>query len=158
MYKHAPQEYICPFCTLVQGSENEHTQLKQTDIVIQTADATAFMATRRWPNNQGHVLIVPNEHFENIYDLPLSLSSEIHSLAKSIALAMKTKYECDGVMLRQHNEPAGGQHIWHYHLHVIPRYENDDMHNTQKTPFPADDRGEYAQRLREWFTEPNSDN
>jgi histidine triad (HIT) family protein len=151
MYSHAPQKYICPFCTPVQGFENEHTQLKQTDIVFQMPGATAFMATRKWPNNQGHVLIIPNEHFENIYELPDSLASEIHSLAKSVALAMKATYGCDGVMLRQHNEPAGDKHIWHYHLHVIPRYENDDIHNTQKTPFPADDRAEYAKKLSAWI-------
>ena len=148
MYNHAPSEYICPFCLLIQGKENIQTQLKQTDIVFQTADITAFMATRKWPNNQGHVLIVPNEHFENIYDLPLALSSKIQSLGRDIALAMKAEYKCDGIMLRQQNEPAGDQHIWHYHLHIIPRYQNDDFHNTQKSPFAADDRARYAQRLR----------
>ena len=95
MYNHAPPEYICPFCLLVQGKENIQSQLKQTDIVFQTADITAFMATRKYPNNQGHVLIIPNEHFENIYDLPSALSSKIHSLSRDIALAMKAEYQCE---------------------------------------------------------------
>ena len=90
MYMHAPPGYICPFCLLIQGKENEQTQLKQTDIVFQTADITVFMATRKWPNNGGHVLIIPNEHFENIYELPLHLSSEIHALSRNIALAMES--------------------------------------------------------------------
>ncbi len=152
MYNHAPSEYICPFCLLVQGRESDQNQLKQTDIVFQIADTTAFMATMKYPNNQGHVLIVPNEHFENIFDLPLPLSSKIHSLSRNVALAMKSEYHCDGIMLRQHNEPAGGQNIWHYHLHVIPRYQNDDFHNAQKSPFEASERAEYAQKLRSWFT------
>ncbi|MGD8404702.1 MAG: HIT family protein [Anaerolineales bacterium] len=118
MYTHAAPGYICPFCLLVKGKENNQTQLKQTDIVFQTADVTAFMATQKWPNNQGHVLIIPNEHFENIFDLPLYLSSEIHALSRNIALTMKSEYQCDGIMLRQHNEPAGDQNIFHYHLHV----------------------------------------
>ena len=147
MYTHAPPEYICPFCLLIQGKENDQTQLRQTDIVFQTTDITAFMATRKWPDNQGHVLIIPNEHFENIYDLPLPLSSKIHSLSKNIALAMKAAYQCDGIMLRQHNEPAGDQNIWHYHLHVIPRYQNDNFHNAQKSPFAEKDRAQYAQKL-----------
>ena len=151
MYNHASEKYICPFCTLVQGIENDYTQLKQSDIVIQTVDTMAFMATRKWPNNQGHVLVIPNKHFENIYDLPLSLSSEIHKLARNIALAMKSEYKCDGIMLRQHNEPAGDQHIWHYHLHVIPRYENDDIHSVHKMPFPVGERFKYAQKLRAWL-------
>lgn len=151
MYNHAPPDYVCPFCSLIQGREEIQGQLKQTDIVFQTTDVTAFMATRKYPNNQGHVLIVPNEHFENIYDLPLALSSKIHALSRDIALAMKAEYPCDGIMLRQHNEPGGDQNIWHYHLHVIPRYQNDNFHNAQKSPFEADERAEYAQKLRDWF-------
>jgi len=151
MYTHAPPEYICPFCLLIQGKENNQTQLRQTDIVFRTTDVTAFMATRKWSNNQGHVLIIPNEHFENIYDLPLSTSSKIHALSRNIALAMKSEYQCDGVMLQQHNEPAGDQNIWHYHLHVIPRYKNDDFYNTQKYPFAAKERVLYVQKLSKWF-------
>src|SRR6185436_12442075 len=78
MYNHAPSEYVCPFCLLVQSKESTETQLKQTDIVFQTADVTAFMATRKYPHNQGHVLIIPNEHFENIYDLPQEISAKVH--------------------------------------------------------------------------------
>ncbi len=155
-YSHTPSDYICPFCLLVHGKESTESQLKSTDIVFQTAGVTAFMATRKYPNNQGHVLIVPNEHFENIYDLPLDISSKIHVLSRDIALAMKSEYQCDGIMLRQHNEPAGDQNIWHYHLHVIPRYLNDDFRNSQKYPFEVNERAEYAQRLRTWFDKQHS--
>jgi len=158
MYNHAPPEYICPFCLLVQGRESIQSQLKRTDIVFQTADITAFMATRKYPNNQGHVLIVPNGHFENIYDLPLALSSKIHLLSRDIALAMKEEYQCDGIMMRQHNEPAGDQNIWHYHLHVIPRYKNDDFHNAQKSSFEASERAQCAQKLRNWFNKSQNKN
>ena len=151
MHNHAPKDYECPFCLLVQNNETNQTQLKKTDIVFQNADVTAFMAMRKYPNNQGHVLVVPNEHFENIYDLPLDIASKIHALSRDVALAMKSEYQCDGIMLRQHNEPAGDQSIWHYHLHVIPRYENDDFHNSQRYPFEADERAQYAQKLRNWF-------
>ena len=151
MHNHAPSDYVCPFCLLVQGKESVQTQLKQTDIVFQSADVTAFMATRKYPNNQGHVLIIPNEHFENIYDLPLDVSAKIHALSRDVALAMKSEYKCDGIMLRQHNEPAGDQNIWHYHLHVIPRYKNDDFHNSKKYPFEISARERFAKKLRNWF-------
>ena len=151
MYTHAPLEYICPFCLLIQGRKNGQIQLKETDIVFQSADVTAFMATRKYPNNQGHVLIIPNEHFENIYDLPLDISAKVHALSRDVALAMKSEYHCDGIMLRQHNESAGDQNIWHYHLHVIPRYNNDGFHSARKSPFDVDERAQYAQKLRNWF-------
>jgi len=151
MYNHTPLGYVCPFCLLIQGKESVESQLKQTDIVFQTAEITAFMATRKYPNNPGHVLIVPNEHFENIFDLPLDVSTKVQALSRDVALAMKSEYHCDGIMLRQHNEPAGDQSIWHYHLHVIPRYENDDFHNSQRVLFDADERGQYANKLRNWL-------
>ena len=151
MYNHAPPDYVCTFCLLIQGRESTQTQLKQTDIVFQNADITALIATRKYPNNPGHVLIIPNEHFENIYDLPLEISAKIHSLSREIALTMKSEYRYDGIMLRQHNEPAGDQNIWHYHLHVIPRYLNDNLHVSQKRLFEAKERAQYAQRLRNWL-------
>ena len=151
MYNHAPPEYACPYCSFVHGKENDQIPLEQTDIVFQTADLTAFIATRIWINNQGHVLIIPNEHFENIFDLPLALSEQFHSLTKNVALAMKAEYQCDGITIRQQNESAGDQHVWHYHLHVIPPYQNDDFQNSQRVPFEASERAEYAQKLKKWF-------
>jgi len=151
MYNHAPPNYICPFCLLVQGKESDKSLPKSTDIVFQNADVSAFMATRKYPNNQGHVLIVPNRHFENLYDLPLDISAKVHALSRDVALAMKSEYQCEGIMLRQHNEPAGDQSVWHYHLHVIPRYENDNFHNSLKHPFEADERAQCAKNLRNWF-------
>jgi histidine triad (HIT) family protein len=150
MYNHAPAEYICPFCLLVQGEKSADSQLRQTDIVFQTTEATAVMATRKWPNNPGHVLIIPTRHFENIYDLPAGIAGEIHSLGQEIALAMKAAYGCERITLQQSNEPAGDQKIWHYHLHVIARYSNDDFHNSHKESFPPALRAEYARNLRHW--------
>ena len=148
MYNHAPKGYICPFCLLVQGVENEHNSIKQTDLVYQNDQVTSFIGIRKWPNNVGHVLTIPNEHFENIYDSPIGISVEIQKAAKAIALAMKDVYSCDGVMLLQRNEPAGEQRTWHYHLHTLPRYENDNWHLSQRQPFPANERAEYALGLR----------
>lgn len=151
MYNHEPPDYICPFCLLIQGMENSHTELRQTDILFQTTEATAFMATRKWPHNPVHVLIVPNRHFENIYDLPIAIAGEIHSLSRELALAMKAEYGCDGINLQQSNEPAGDQKIWHYHLHVIGRYSNDDFPNSPKEDFPPVQRAEHAEKLRSWM-------
>ena len=132
----------------MQGIENEHNSIKQTDIVYQNDRVTSFIGIRKWPNNAGHVLTIPNEHFENIYDLPTEVLVEVQKTAKAIALVMKDAYSCDGVMLLQRNEPAGEQRTWHYHLHVIPRYENDNWHLSQRQPFPADERKECARRLQ----------
>lgn len=148
MYNHAPENYICPFCLLAQNAETEAVRSRQADIIYQDDTVTAFIASHQWPNNKGHVIIIPNEHFENIYDLPLPYAAKIHDLARAVALAMKVAYGCEGTSTRQHNEPAGGQDVWHYHLHVFPRYAGDNLYLSQREPLPAEERARYAQMLR----------
>jgi len=148
MYTHAPLNYDCPYCRFVQNIGDAQNFTKQTDKIFQNEHVTAFLAARMIPNNPGHVLIIPNEHFENIYDLPVTLALEIQVLGKAVALAMKAAYACDGVTLRQHNEPSGGQHIWHYHLHVIPRYEDDGYDHSRKQTFLPDQRAFYVEKLQ----------
>jgi histidine triad (HIT) family protein len=155
MYNHAPTDYICPFCLVVQGIENEHVWTKQSDIIYKDNAITAFIAAGCWSNNKGHVLIIPNQHYENIYELPLSLSARIHDFEKEVALAFKEVYKCDGVSSRQHNEPCGSQDVWHYHLHVFPRYENDNLYKTDRERLPPHERFYYADMLRKYFNEKN---
>lgn len=147
MYNHAPEGYVCPFCLIVNGQENE----RQDDIVYQNEYVTAFVASGWWKNNKGHVLVIPNEHFENIYDLPIDLSAKLHAVEREIAIAFKETYKCDGVSSRQHNEPSGNQDVWHYHIHVFPRYGNDDLYKTDRVNSNPVDRIEYSRRLRRYF-------
>ena|SRR5687767_981785 len=148
MYNHAPANYHCPFCLLIQGVKNEHVHSIQSDIVYHDSVVTAFIGSQQWPNNHGNVIIVPNEHFENIYDLPLRFAPDIYRVAKWLALAMKKVYACDGVSTRQHNEPAGNQDVWHYHLHVTPRYENDNFYGTQRQFMVSFERAKHAEALK----------
>lgn len=67
MYNHAPDNYPCPFCSLVAQTS--------PDIVLQTRWVTAFIGTRQWPKNPGNILVIPNQHIENIYDLPVNLAA-----------------------------------------------------------------------------------
>lgn len=150
MYNHAPENYLCPFCLLVQGIENEHVYSVQSDVVYQNKMVTAFIGSHQWARNYGNTIVVPNEHYENIFDLPDKYPLVIHKVAKLIALAMKEVYSCDGVSIRQHNEPAGYQDIWHYHIHVTPRYENDQFYPSymEKKYMPANERAGYAEQLK----------
>jgi histidine triad (HIT) family protein len=151
MFNHEPPGYRCPFCTLAAGGEDELTT--QQDVVRRTADALAFVASRWWPNNQGHVLVVPTEHHENLYDLPPTAGHAVHDLVREIAIAIRSTYDCEGVSTRQHNEPAGYQDAWHYHVHVFPRYDGDLLYNTRHLPTDATaaQRAPYARKLRTYF-------
>ncbi|MBI4099210.1 HIT family protein, partial [Candidatus Parcubacteria bacterium] len=128
MYNHRPEGYHCPFCQLASGVDLDQEHSLQSDLVYKDEYVMAFIARDKWPNNPGHVLIAPVGHYENIYDLPDTLISKIHSLEKLIALGIKQEYRSDGVSSRQHNEPDGGQDVWHYHLAVFPRYKNDELY------------------------------
>lgn len=68
------------------------------------------------------------EHFENLYDLPDAISAHLVRISKHLAVAMKHAYDCEGITILQNNEPAGGQHAFHYHMHLFPRYEGDALH------------------------------
>lgn len=148
MYNHAPDDYICPFCLVVRHVENEHVLTKSADIVWQDDAVTAFIGSHQWPNNRGHVIVIPNQHFENIYELPLNLAAKIHELVRAVALTMKAAYGCTGVSTRQHNEPAGNQDVWHYHVHVFPRYPNDQLYTTERARMAPGERAAYADKLR----------
>lgn len=151
MHHHAPQGYVCPFCLVIQGIENEHVRTKQADVVYRDEMITAFVCASFWEHNKGHILIVPNQHFENLYDLPEEYMNPIHRFEKTIAIAFKHAYHCDGVSSRQHNEPAGNQDVWHYHLHVFPRYKNDNLYETKPSASTPEERAIYAQKLREYL-------
>lgn len=99
------------------------------------------------------MLVVPNEHIENIYGLRRELAADIHETARRVALALKDGYGCAGVSTRQHNEPAGYQEVWHYHLHVFPRYEGDDLYGSPWRDTTPDERRPYAAKLRRLLAE-----
>jgi len=148
MYNHAPEDYACPFCLAVAGVEDARVRTVQEDIIYRDGTVTAFIAARFWPDCRGNVLVVPNAHYENLYDLPDEAGARVYAVARRVALAMKREYGCAGVSTRQHNEPAGNQDVWHYHLHVFPRYPGDDLYGNKPVNTTPAERAPYARRLR----------
>lgn len=153
LFHHASPDYVCPFCLLVQGKTSPNLLSQASDIVYQTEQVTAFIASHWWPNNPGHVLVVPNRHIEAIYDLVPEIAVHVHEASRQIALAFKHVYGAAGTSTRQHNEPAGYQEVFHYHLHVFPRYTNDYLYDLtyQRRRTTAEERTPYAEKLRQWF-------
>lgn len=146
---HAPVGWDCQFCQIARGEEIDGPWVKHSDIVYRDADLTAFISPHWWPNNPGHVVIIPNEHHENLYVVPNHLLCAVAVLSKRMALALIEAYGCAGTSVRQHNEPAGGQDVWHYHLHVFPRYAEDGLYESQPALTTPEQRFPYAERVRE---------
>jgi histidine triad (HIT) family protein len=145
---HAPPGYVCFFCNIAAGRDDALTS--EEEVVLRTRTITALVAPRWAPMNPGHVIIIPNEHFENIYEFPFDLGNDFMAATRQIALALKAGYGCEGVSTRQHNEPAGYQDAWHFHQHVSPRWTGDRLYQRlgEQAPAPVAERRSRARTLR----------
>lgn len=153
MYNHQPEKYTCPLCQIFKGEITDHGDQSQ-NIIFKDKFLTTFVAGKWWKSNPGHVIIIPNEHIENIYDMPEGMGHKIFDFSKKVALAFKETYKCDGVSTRQHNEPAGNQDVWHYHLHIFPRYVGDSLYiNHEDTYWPTqEEKQPYVDKLKKYFS------
>lgn len=89
------------------------------------------------PAHKGHTIILPKTHAANIFELPEDIAGKIFPVAQKIATAIKEATGCDGVNILQNNGTAAGQSVFHLHVHVIPRFENDGI-------LPVWPQGSYA--------------
>lgn len=116
----------CIFCKIVKGEIPSAKVFEDTDILV-------FMDVK--PFTKGHCLVIPKEHFENIFDISKDLLQKITVVAKNISEKIKNSLQADGIRLSQSNGKVAGQDIMHFHFHIIPRYENDGLSvNPTDTP------------------------
>jgi len=153
MYNHSPEKYTCPLCQISRGEPTEKGN-QEPSIIFRDKFLTVFIAGKWWRSNPGHVIIIPNEHIENIYDMPEEMGHKIFDYSKKMAMALKETYKCDGVSTRQHNEPAGNQDVFHYHLHVFPRYAGDNLYlNHKDTYWPTqEEKQPYVDKLKDYLS------
>ena len=142
MYNHAPPGYECFVCNIVAGAPGDGV------VITENEHALAIVSQRVWANGPGHALVVPREHYENLYDLEDTAALDIHRLTRTIAIAMKQAIGCDGTSTRQHNEPAGNQDLWHLHVHVFPRSEGDDLYGSWYRDSTYEERLAFAAKLQ----------
>lgn len=149
----APKDYICPICIALNGEENNKTLMHQTDIFYKDYLVTGFINSFSYGGIAGNAIIVPNKHFEHIYELPAEYGHRVFEILQKTAQAMKQTYQCDGITTLQCNEPAGWQHAFHYHHHVMQRYNDDDFVNdlSDKAVAEKDVKAGYAAKLKEAF-------
>lgn len=106
----------CIFCKLSNGDIPTRTIYEDDRFrVILDAD----------PATKGHALILPKDHYANIYELPDDVAAAVFVLAKKLATRMTEILHCDGFNLVQNNGEVAGQTVFHFHLHLIPRYKDD---------------------------------
>ena len=76
------------------------------------------------PANRGHALIIPKEHYDDIYSMDADTAAKIFTIATEVAKAQKAELNPDGLNILQNNGEAAGQTVFHFHMHLIPRYQN----------------------------------
>lgn len=79
------------------------------------------------PASKGHALILPKFHAANIYELPDEMAAKAMILAKKMATVMTEALKCDGFNIVQNNGECAGQTVFHFHMHLIPRYKGDNV-------------------------------
>lgn len=108
----------CIFCKIANGEipTNSIYEDEKFNVILDMGPAT-----------RGHALILPKEHFANIYELPEEWAADVMILAKRMAIKMTEKLQCDGFNLVQNNNECAGQTVFHFHYHLIPRYKGDNQ-------------------------------
>jgi len=148
MRLHEPPKYVCPFCAVVAGRETTYNA--QDDVVFRGERTTALVSPKWWDAAPGHVIVVPNEHVENVYEIDDGLLGAVYQTAKEVAFALRAVHDCEGTSMRQHNEPGGGQDVWHFHVHVFPRSTDDALYerNGEARWASNSERASLARRVR----------
>ncbi len=108
----------CIFCKISKGEIPSFTIYESPEFKVYLDIA---------PANKGHVLIIPKEHYDNIFELDAETAGKLFSLATVVARAIKAETGCDGLNVVQNNGEVAGQTVNHFHLHLIPRFEGDDV-------------------------------
>lgn len=106
----------CIFCKLANG-------VIPTNSIYEDEDFNVILDMA--PAAKGHALILPKEHADNLYELPEETAGKVFVLARRLAKSMTEKLSCDGFNIVQNNGSVAGQTVFHFHMHLIPRYEAD---------------------------------
>lgn len=116
----------CTFCDLIAGAA-------EVSVCYEDARAIAFLDIQ--PVNIGHVLVAPREHYESLVDLPRELGLHLYDIAMQLAPVVRKIAGTDGLNIVVNSGSAAGQDVFHYHVHVIPRYKSDGF--DIPLPFPG---------------------
>lgn len=115
----------CVFCKIARGEA-------QASRIYEDAEVMAFLDAK--PVNEGHTLVVPKKHYENVFEIPDEELGNLFRIVKKVASAVSKAERADGIRIVQNNGSAAHQNIFHFHVHIIPEYEAKEAHWHRETP------------------------
>lgn len=140
MEKHIDKE--CIFCKLANG------ELPTTSI-YEDEDFNVILDIS--PASVGHCVILPKTHAANLYELPEDYCSKIMPVAKKCAAALKKSLGCTGLNVLQNNGESAGQTVFHLHVHLIPRYDDDTVQIGWDNKKSLENADELADKIKKGF-------
>ncbi len=124
----------CIFCKIVN---------KEIPALITYEDSDFISFVDIEPNNFGHSLLIPKEHYKNVYTLPKNILEKLGEKIQKISVAVKQAVNADGINVIINNDPAAGQLVFHSHIHILPRFKNDGFEWWPKKEY------EYPEQIKE---------
>lgn len=108
----------CIFCKIVAGEVPGH-------VVYEDEHVLSFLDISQ--TTKGHTLIIPKIHRVDVFEMESSMMKQVFSVVPKVACALKEAFGCIGINVVNNNGESAGQKVFHYHVHLIPRYRNDDF-------------------------------
>jgi len=110
-------------------------------------DSETFAFLDISPSQYGHTLVITKQPFKNIYEIPSEIAGKLFQAVQKIAVAIKKATEADGINIVMNNETAAGQIVFHAHIHIIPRFENDGGYHGKHLTYPEGKKEEIATKI-----------
>ena len=108
----------CIFCSIISG-DIPAAKVYEDDQTLSFMDIN--------PGNPGHLLVIPKQHYRNIFDIPPEIAGKIMEVGTKLAGVIREVLNPDGLNLFQSSEAAAFQSVFHFHLHLLPRWEDDSL-------------------------------
>ena len=131
----------CIFCKIVVGG-------LPASKIYEDEKTLVFLSID--PVNKGHALVIPKEHYRDCLDTPSELLAYLMQVAQRVAQAVKQATGADGINFGINNGAAAGQLVFHTHLHIIPRFNNDGLHSWPDKEYKdIEEQEAMAQKIKE---------
>ncbi len=132
----------CIFCKIIKREI-------PADVVYEDENCLAFLDIT--PINPGHVLLIPKEHYENLYDLPDKELENLAPIIKKLAIAIKKGVDAEGINIGMNNERPAGQLVSHAHFHIMPRFSNDGYQHWRGQPYKEGESSQTASKIKKFI-------
>jgi len=133
----------CIFCKIARKQA-------PASVIYEDDSVMAFLDIR--PLSTGHTLIIPKEHYRDIFDIPPELLTRVHQVTKQVAVAVQKATNADGISIFQQNGASAGQEVFHLHVHVVPRHDGQKLGRFGGVQADWEELDQTAIKIKRYFT------